>query len=123
MKLSAVTLARTLAYVESLDLNPRGKIFGPDLIRALVERYSFQKYPKSIEDLDETKGVEFHVGRAGNRPIQKFVIWDSLLVLETRISTTDSKEIIEEILTWGVEKFGINYQPAMIKHYAFVSDL
>jgi len=51
------------------------------------------------------------------------VIWNTLLVLETRSSTTDSKEILEEILHWGTKKFGITYREGMIKHYGYVSDL
>jgi hypothetical protein len=123
MNLSAVILARVLAYVESFDLNPRGKAYYPDIVRALVERYNFQKFPQALEEFNESKGVEFHEGRAGNKVIQKFVIWDTLLVLETRSSTDDSKQILEEMLMWGVEKFGLNYKPGMIKHFAYISDL
>ncbi len=116
-------LARVLAYVESTDLNPRGKVFYPDIVQALVERYNFQKFPQTLEEFDESKGVEFHEGRAGNKVIQKFVIWNTLLVLETRSSTEDSKQILEEMLSWGAEKFGLNYSPGMIKHFAYISDL
>ncbi|HKM47171.1 MAG TPA: hypothetical protein VJX69_06265 [Terriglobales bacterium] len=123
MKLSAVILARVLAYVESSDLNPRGKVYYPDIVQALVDRYNFQKFPQTLEEFDETKGVEFHEGRAGNKVIQKFVIWNTLLVLETRSSTDDSKQILEEMLSWGTEKFGLNYSPGMIKHFAYISDL
>ncbi len=123
MKLSAVILARVLAYVESFDLNPRGKVYYPDIVRALAERYTFQKFPQALEEFNEAKGVEFIEGLAGNNVIQKLVIWDSLLVLETRSSTDDSKRILEEMLTWGTEKLGLNYHPGMIKHFAYVSDL
>lgn len=123
MKLSAVILARVLAYVESFDLNPRGRAYYPDIARALVERYNFQKSPQSLEDFNEAKGVEFHEGLAGSSVIQKLVIWDSLLVLETRSSTDDSKRILGEMLTWGTEKFGLNYHAGMIKHFAYISDL
>jgi hypothetical protein len=123
MELSAVILARVLAYVESFDLNPRGKLYFPDVVQALVERYNFQKFPQTLEEYDESKGVEFHEGRAGNKVIQKFVIWNTLLVLETRSSTTDSKQILDEMLIWGVEKFGLTYKSDMIKHYAYISDL
>ena len=123
MKLSAVILARVLAYVESFDLNPRGKVYYPDIVRALAERYNFQKFPQALEEFNEANGVKFIEGLAGNNVIQKLVIWDSLLVLETRSSTDDSKRILEEMLTWGTEKLGLNYHPGMIKHFAYVSDL
>ena len=123
MKLSAVLLARVLAYVESADINPRGKTYFPDIAAALVERYRFQKFPRSLEDFNEATGVEFHEGHSGGTVIQKFVIWDSLLVLETRSNTDDSKRILGEMLTWGADKFGLHYQPEMIKHFAYISDL
>ena len=53
MKLSAVILARVLAYVESFDLNPRGKVYYPDIVRALAERYNFQKFPQALEEFNE----------------------------------------------------------------------
>jgi hypothetical protein len=123
VQLASVILARTLAYVESSDLNPHGKVFYPDLVQALVERYKFQKFPKAPEEFDEGKGVVFSDGKFGSKVIQKFTIFNTLLVLETRSNTSDSEELIHEILTWGVKKFGLTYTPAMIKHYGYISDL
>lgn len=123
MKLSAIILGRVLAYVESVDLNPRGKANYPDLVKALVDRYSFKKFPQSVEELDESKGVEFHYGVAGSSSIEKFVVWDSLLVIETRAGTDASKAILLEMLEWGAEKFGLNYHSGMIKHFAYISDV
>lgn len=123
MQLSAIILARVLGYIESLDLSPRGKAFFPDIVPEIVKRYNFQKFPKTLEEFDETKGVEFLEGKAGNKVIQKFVIWNTLLVVETRSSTADSKQILEDMLVWGAEKFGLNYKPGMIKQFGYVSDL
>jgi len=123
MKLSAILLARVLAYVESIDLNPRGRANYLDLVNALVDRYGFKKFPQTVEEFDESKGVEFHHGAAGSRAIQKFVVWNSILVLETRSGTDDAKAILLEMLEWGAETFGLNYHLGMIKHFAYVSDL
>lgn len=124
MKLSSVILARVLGFVEIFDLSPRGKAFFPEISRALVERYGFQKFPQALEEFNEEKGIEFYQGRTGDLVIQKFVIWNSLLVLETRSNTTDSKRILEEMLLWGAEKFGLSYQSGeTIKRWAYVSDL
>jgi len=62
MELAAILQARALAFVEPIDLNPRAKVFYPDLIKAFVTRYNFQKFPQKLEDLDEAKGVTFGVG-------------------------------------------------------------
>ncbi|MHB8652560.1 MAG: hypothetical protein ACYDA9_01645 [Terriglobia bacterium] len=123
MQLSAVLLARVLGYVETYDLNPRGKAFFPEIVSAIASHYDFQKSPKTMEEFDESKGVEFLEGKAGNRVIEKAVIFNTLLTVETRSSTSDSKQILEEMLLWSAEKFGLNYRPGMIKRFAYVSDL
>ncbi len=123
MQLSAVILARVLAFVETYDLSPRGKTFYPDIVPEIVKRYRFQKFPTTLEQFDESKGVEFWEGKIGDNVIDKFVIWNSLLVLETRSNTTDSKRILEEMLLWGADKFGLNYKPGMIKRFGYVSNV
>lgn len=123
MQLSAIILARVLGYVETFDLAPRGKVFYPDFIRAVAERYKFQKFPKNFEETSEEKGVVFEEGKSGNIVIQKFTIFQTLLAIETRSGTTDSKRVLEEMLLWGAAKFGLNYTPDTIKRFAYVSDL
>jgi hypothetical protein len=123
MRLSAILLARVLAFVETSDLNPRGKTFFPDLVQEAVQRYRFQKFPQALEDFDETKGVELAEGKSGDDTIQKLTIFNTVLVLETRSNTEDSKRILEEMLVWGKEKFGLNYNPGMIRRFAYVSDV
>jgi hypothetical protein len=123
LQLSAVILARTLGYVETLDLSPRGRVFFADIAQAIVQRYKFQKFPKTFEDLDESKGIEFLEGKSGNKVIQKFAIWNTLLVVETRSNTSESKQILEEMLAWGAEEFGLTYHAGLIKRFAYVSDL
>lgn len=123
MNVAAIVLARVLGYVEPIDLNPRGTVFYPEFTRELVERYNFQKFPQKLEEFDETKGVEFHQGRIGSKIIQKFVIWNSILVVETRTSTAESKEIMGDMITWAATRFNLNYRENMIRRYAYVSDL
>ena len=45
MELLSVLLARAMAWVEPVELNPRAAVFYPDLTRAIVARYEFQKFP------------------------------------------------------------------------------
>ena len=123
MRQSAVILARVLGFIEFADLTSGGTLPYTEIVRRLVERYSFEKFPKTFEELDIGKGIEFQMGKAGDRPIQKFVIWDTLLVLETRINTDASKSIMEEILVWSSKELGINYKPNSIKRFGYVSDV
>lgn len=123
MRLSSVLLARVLAFIEPADLNPRGVIYFPELVREIAKHFHFQKYPQTLEEHDMAKGVEFLQGRSAKRTITKFVIWSSVLVLETNSNTDDSKEIIEEFLKWGKEKFNLTFEPGMIRRYGYISDL
>jgi hypothetical protein len=123
VEISAILLARVLAFIETFDLDSRGKVFNPDFIQEMVKRYRFQKFPKTVEEWNEEKGVVFEEGKIGNNVIQKFTIFNSLLVLETRSNTNDSKQILEEMLVWGAAKFGLNYKPGAIRHFGYISDL
>lgn len=123
MQLAAITLARVLGFIETADLDRRGRVFGPDFVEEVVKRYKFQKFPKTREEFDEQKGVVFEEGKIGNKVIQKFTIFNTVLVLETRSNTNDSKQLIEEMLVWGAAKFGLNYAPGGIKRFAYVSNL
>ena len=123
MKVSAVLLARALVFVETVDLDPKGHVFYPDFVRELVARYQFQKFPTKIEELDETKGVEFIGGKDGNIVIQKMVIYNTGILVDTRENTTASLSIINSALEWGKSKFGLAYTPEVIRRIAYVSDL
>jgi hypothetical protein len=123
MKISSVVLARTLAYVETFDVNPRGALFFPDFIAQIVKRYHFQKFPKSFEDVDESKGIEFFEGQFGKIVIAKFTIYSSLSTLETRSNTSDSKLVLEDMLRWMSELLQMKDNPAVIRHWAYVSSV
>lgn len=121
MRLSAVLLARTLAFIELYDLNPKGRVFVPDLIKGLADRYKFQRLPKHEER--EKEGLIFEEGKFGNKTIKKLTFYDALIVLETTSNTSDSKQLIEELLLWGAAKFDLAYNPGSIKRFGYVSDL
>lgn len=121
MKLASIILGKTLAYIEIADLNAKGNIFFPELVKALADRYKFQKLPKLEERGD--KGLVFEEGKIGNKVISKLSILDALLIMETRSNTSDSEQLIEEMLLWAVAKLGITYAPGSIKRHAYISDL
>ena len=123
MRQSAVVLARVLGFIEIADLISGGKMSVTELVRKLSERYSFEKFPRTFEEIDLGKGIEFIEGASGSGPIRKFIIYDTLLVLETRISTAVSKSLLEEMLLWGAKELGLNYKPNSIKRYGYISDV
>src|SRR5438128_190250 len=109
MQRSAVVLARCLAFVETFDLDPTGRVFPPDLVKGLVERYQFQKFPREFSDFDETKGVEFLSGKHGDNVIWQLRIFNTGIILDTRVNTKVSQELIEEALDWTSSNFGLSY--------------
>jgi hypothetical protein len=123
LRQSAVILARVLGFVEIADLISGGKSSVSELVRKFAEHYSFEKFPQTFEELDLAKGIEFQEGKSGSNPIRKFVIYDTLLVVETRINTETSKAILEEILVWSSKELGLNYKPNSIKRFGYISDV
>jgi len=123
MELASILLARAIAWVEPADLNPRGAVFYPDLTRALVARYNFQRFPQKLEDFDESKGVTFGVGRLGDTVIEQLVIYHYGIVLDTKISTQESKRSLEEAFEWGRKELGFVYKPDMVKRWQYASQV
>jgi hypothetical protein len=121
MQLSAVFLARAVFFVEAIDLNPRGGMYYPKLVHALVERYGFQKFPQKPEEFDESKGVTFEQGLIGGITIERVVIYNNGLQLDTQTDTRASEEILIDALGWASETLGLVYSPEMVKKRAYVS--
>ena len=123
MELSAILLARYIGFVETLDLDARGKVFFPELLEAIVTRFNFQKFPKEFDEIDPDKGVEFLGGKWGGTTVEKLTIYRDGILVDTRASTDDSERVLEETLLWATSELGIVYRPGMIKRKAYVSEL
>ncbi len=123
MELSAVLLARVIYFVESADLNPRGAAYYPDIVAAMVQRYKFQTYPQKVEDFNEQKGVVLAEGKLGDKVVEKVVVYNWGITLETTSSTRDSEELLEEALAWATANLKLTYKPEMVKRKAYVSQV
>lgn len=123
MELLSVLLARAMAWVEPTELNPRASAFYPDLVKAIVARYNFQKFPQTLEEFDESKGVTFIEGKFGNSVIEQLVIYTYGIVLDTRSSTQESRRILEEAMQWGSKELGLVYKPSMIRRWQYTSNV
>jgi hypothetical protein len=120
---SAVTLARVIRFVEIADLLSGARISLSELIQRTAERYAFEKFPKSFEESDlKDKGIEFFEGNSEFGPIQKFGIFNTGLVLDTRLDTGISQHILSDITMWGEKDLGINNVPQSMQ-FAYVSDV
>ncbi len=123
MRLAAVVLGRVLASIETVDLNPHGSAFFPEIIQKVVGRFEFQKFPQTFEETDEDKGVNFFEGRWNGVTVDKLTIFRGAIIVDTSASTGDSERIMDEALTWAASDLGLTYQRGMIKGKQYVSDL
>src|SRR5882672_9355450 len=121
MQLATILLARAIGHLELLDLDPRGGLYYPKFVKAIIERYQFQIFPKKPEDMDESNGVEFKDGIWDGVAIEEMILFTNGFQVDTRSSTHDSRRLVEEGLEWFRDHFGMVYSPSMIKRWAFIS--
>src|ERR1019366_5461869 len=123
MQLASVVLARIYAFFQIEELNPAGKVYYPDVVTWLVGRFGFQKYPTKLEDFNETKGIEFGAGKAGDISVEKVVILTSGIYLDTMASTDESERILRETLLAASNELGVCFREEMFKRRAYISQL
>jgi hypothetical protein len=123
MQITAIIMARALAFVEVQELNPRGRTFYPDIGAALVQRFNFQVFPQKPEDFDEQKGILFEDGKFPEGTIDRVQIFTHGILLDTRVSTDVSAKLLHDTLLWAKTQLGLHYEEGMIKRQAFVSQL
>jgi hypothetical protein len=123
MEITAVMLARIVAFVEVQELNPKGKAYYPDIVAALVERFNFRVYPTKPEEFDESKGVQFADGKFGEGTIDRLQIFTHGIIVDTRVSTDVSEKLLRDTLVWANSKLGLHFEDRMIKRRGFGSQL
>lgn len=121
MEVTAILLARVLAFFETGELQTHGNLFFPDLVKSLVQRCSFQKFPVTLDNWRSDQGAVFEVGKWGNTVVDKLIIYSNGLQVETAVSTSESKRIIEELLVWSRDEFGSRYDPSIRIDWGYVS--
>jgi hypothetical protein len=118
MELAAIHLARAMAYVETIDLNPKGKAYFPDLVKALVSRFHFEKFPQKPEEFDDGKGIVFAEGKFDGTVLDQLIIYRYGIVVDTRVSTKESKRLLEDALKWANSDLGLVNKPIDRWQYA-----
>jgi hypothetical protein len=123
MEITAVMLARAVAFIEVQELNPKGKAYYPDIVAAIVSKFNFQVYPSKPEDFDETKGVRFADGRFAEGTVDQMQIFTHGLVVDTRLSTDVSEKLLYDTLVWARSELGLHFDERMIKRKGYGSQL
>jgi hypothetical protein len=123
MKLSAVILARSIAFVDINDLSPRGRLFFPALVPLIAQRFGFQVVPTKHEDFDETKGIKFSDGFYGESYIQHLTVWSDGIGIDVRSSTEEGEAILKDALNWLSIEVGLNWTEDLVKRWAYLSQV
>lgn len=123
MQVTAILKARAVALIYMDELNLSGKLRFADIVTPLVEEYGFLTYPTKTEDFDSEKGIRFRSGKKADKVIDLLALYTGLITLETLSSTSDSREVLEDILEWGTKKLGLTYKDGMIRHWGYISQI
>lgn len=127
MQLLNVSIARSTWLFDMADLNPKGKSLFPELITWLKDNYEFEGVPKSISDVDETKGLSF---RQGSFQAQEEIFVDVHLTVyadgllaQTNSSTKDADAFLKDVIDSLARDFSLSFDPTMIRDRIYLSEL
>jgi hypothetical protein len=126
MQLLNVNRAQAVWLFDVNDLNPRGKFFLPELLEWLKETYNFQQSPKSVNDLDETKGLTFKQGafHMGDDLLTvEVAIYNDGLIANTYSSTHATDVFLQNLLYRASSEFELNYNETIIRSKTHLSEL
>ena len=128
MEVMYVRTARSIWLLDTRDLNPRGISLQP-IVAAVRDRYQFQKFPKTAEELttNSPQGVTFAEGSfalpEGHYDIIRAALYADGFVVDTAVSTAVSDAFLEDLLGFVSTEFGLRYDPAMITKKNYASEL
>jgi hypothetical protein len=72
----------------------------------LVKRYSFAGFPKSVQELEDSK-VEFRQGVFGDVGIESFAIYGDGVVIKSKASTDVLDAFLVDVTEWMESAFGL----------------
>lgn len=122
MKLLSIIVARSTWFFPLTDLNPRGRYIHP-IAKGLPDRYDFVKYPEKMEDMEE--GAKFEDGKfktsRDDAITVSLTLHESGIVGDTRSSTTDSDEFLDDMLNWLCAEFGLAPSQEIVRRKVYLS--
>jgi hypothetical protein len=127
VQLLNVITARSIWLLNIDELNPQGKSVQSEFLEWLRDSYHFTKFPASMDDLGDNKGLIFQNGEFQVR--EEFFISVDLtifldgLVADSRSSTRDTDRFIEDALQQAVREFGFTYSAHTIRQKSYLSEL
>ncbi len=130
MNLLSINQARSVWLFPLNDLNPRGKIIERDVVSEMATRYKFAKAPdvkEIVEAREKNKGLIFADGlfksTSGEIINVTLTIYRDGLIADTRSSTIDSDNVLNEVLTWLQTDFGLLDYKSILVNKIYLSDV
>ncbi len=127
MNLLNVVTARAIWLFDVNELNPSGKALFPELFGWLEKEYHFNRVPKSVTDVDETKALVFSGGtfQVKEKTVinVELKIYNDGFVANTWSSTHAAETFLEHISISGKEEFSLSYKPEIIRRKMYLSEL
>jgi hypothetical protein len=125
MQLINVVKAQSVWLFDTADINPRGKVFLPDMLEWLKDKYIFQTAPKSIAEVDDTKGLAFKQGSfllGGERLLVEITLYNDGVIANTVSSTTATDMFLKDFFSNTADEFGLK-TPENVRRKAYLSEL
>jgi hypothetical protein len=125
MKVTAIKQARLIALFDIDELMPIGLISMAKIVPAIAQRFEFQRFttPEGGEDKDSSKGFEFFEGMWNETPVQRLAIFNDGIIVDTRVSTSRSREILIESMDWAKDQFGLKTGKDILRRLRYLSTL
>lgn len=123
MEITAILMSRALGFFETADLTPYGGPFFPEVVKELVQKANFQKFPHTLDEWKSDDGAQFFGGKWEKTVIEKMVLYTDGLLVDTQAGTAESRRVLQGILAWAQDKFGIVYGPKTVREWAYVNNL
>jgi hypothetical protein len=123
MKIMAIKQARFISLFDVDELVPSGLISMSRLVPIIASRFEFQKNAPPEEGEGKSKGFEFFDGVWNGTPIPRLAIFNDGIIIETRISTSKSREVLEQALHWASTELGIRVTSDIMRRLRYLSVL
>lgn len=132
MQLITINIARSIWLFNLYDLNPRGRAFGPDLYEWLKATYGFTNLQRSPESGGKIESIKFLDGKfkcgyeedGTEKCIHvELSMYNDGVLADTRSSTKDADQFLNDVLTSAAKQFSLAYQPNMIRKKLYYSEL
>jgi len=107
MKTASIKLARAVVLFDVDELVPYGHLSPSVFLQKIAERFAFQKMPSLKGEQPQDSGISFSTGVWNETPVDKLTIFKDGILMDTRVSTARSLEVIREALEWAHSEMSI----------------